>query len=76
MTDFKIAKKFFEMLKGEGVKVQETNDGGPGFQIFDHISDKPTLEFCFHEDGSYWRIMGFLGDYFSDEIHKQGWASE
>lgn len=73
MTDAAIAKMFFEMLKSHGVMVKETRGGGPGWKIFDHVSGKETLEFCFDHPGKYWRIMGFLGEYYSDEIHKDGW---
>lgn len=73
MTDLEIAKQFFKMLKDNGVDVREDNDNGPEFIIIDSISGKETLNFCFHETGTYWRIMGYLGDYYSDEIHKQGW---
>lgn len=73
MTDLEIAESFFEMLKKHGVHVKEDFDSGKEFEIFESVTDKPTLNFCFHEDGSYWRIMGYIGDYFTDEIHKDGW---
>lgn len=74
MTDVEIARKFFDMLKSKGVKVQETDDGGPGFKVIDSITNCETLEFCFYEDGKYWRIMGYNSEgFYSDEVHKDGW---
>jgi len=78
-TDAEIAEMFFDMLKRNGVKITKTDDGGPGWIVHEYIGyakhGTETLEFCFHEhDGSYWRIMGYVGDFYTDEIHKSGWV--
>lgn len=76
-TDVQIAWEFFEMLKRNGTNIEYTSDGGQGFKIITHCFNTDTLEFCFHPDGSYWRIMGYdeTGCY-CDDIHKDGWKRE
>ncbi len=73
MSDLEIAKLFFDMLKRNGVRIEETDDNGPGFKIIDKIQGDETIEVCFFDDGSYWRIMGYTERGYSDEIHKDGW---
>lgn len=78
MTDLDLAKKFFAMLKRHGVKIVESYDNGKEFTIREHIGygmspNNPhgdILTFCFYEDGGYWRIMGYVGDFYTDEVHK------
>lgn len=75
-TDIEILEEFCAMLRRNGVEVQESYDEGKEFTIISKYpigganSGNKTLTLCTHEDGSYWRIMGFVGDYFTDEIHK------
>lgn len=82
MTDLEIARQFFAMLKKNGVKVIEGDDNGPEFTIRETIGysqstnnpEGDTLTFCFYrEGGDYWRIMGFVGSHYTDEVHKDGW---
>lgn len=74
MTDRDIMQMFFDMLKRNGVNIEESSDEGKEWTI---ISDteigngsNKTLTFCTDGDGDYWRIMGFVGNHFTDEIHK------
>lgn len=61
------------MLGKLGVDVQLSDDNGPEFVIHDALHGQESLRFCFHEDGNYWRIMGYTERGYSDEIHKAGW---
>lgn len=72
-TDLEIAEEFFNMLKRNGVNIDEKFDEGKEFIINTEfqapVNSWETLTFCFNE-GKYSRIMGYLGDYYCDEIHK------
>lgn len=77
MKDADIMKLFFDMLKRNGVNVIEEFDEGKEWTIISRIpvggignEENRTLTFCSDNDGNYWRIMGFIGTDFTDEIHK------
>jgi len=77
MTDLEIAESFFLMLKKHGVTITEDFDCGKEFTVVQSIvyggnNKGETITFCFDEEGNYWRIMGYVGDFYTDEIHKKG----
>ena len=65
---------FFDMLKRNGVNIVEEFDEGKEWTIISKNlvgnKDNRTLTFCTDNDGNYWRIMGFVGNCFTDDIHK------
>jgi len=80
-TDLQIAREFFGMLKKEGAKIKETLEEPSNavcFEILDSYWDGCTsLEFSFHEDGSYWRIDGAITGpqapgFYKQKIHQRG----
>ena len=76
-NDCAIAYEFFDMLARNGVNINYTSDGGPGFEIISHCNGKVTIEVCFYPNGKYWRIMGTdETGFYSDDIHKDGWKNE
>ena len=74
MKDKEILKVFVDMLKRNGVEVGESYDEGLEYTIKNNNTrglNKDTLTFCLDDEGNFNRIMGFTGDYFSDEIFKK-----
>jgi hypothetical protein len=72
-TDEEITTMFFDMLKRDGVEIEQTYDEGKEYTIKSNAAqniNNNTLTFCLDVNGSFNRIMGYVGDYFSDEVHK------
>lgn len=71
--DDEITKMFFDMLKRRGVEVVESYDEGMEYtikSIATQNKNNNTLTFCLDDNGVFNRIMGYVGDYFSDEVYK------
>jgi hypothetical protein len=72
-TDKEITLDFINMISLKGVKIKYSYDEGNEYTILSNNSpfpNKETLTFCFDDDGNFNRIMGYVGDYFSDEVFK------
>jgi hypothetical protein len=76
VTDIEIALQFFERLKRKGVDIRESYDNGREFTVHSTGSvPGETITFCFRDDESYDRIMGYVGNiqvpcFFIDDVHK------
>jgi hypothetical protein len=82
MTDLQIMELFFGMLKRNGVEVLEEYDNGKEFTIISQFNvgggnkENRTLTFCVDESGKYWRIMGYIGDFFTSKVHHFNYVTQ
>jgi hypothetical protein len=82
MTDQHIMQLFFNMLKRNGVEVLEEYDKGKEFTIISQFNvgggnkENRTLTFCVDESGKYWRIMGYIGDFFTSKVHHFNYVTQ
>ena len=61
VSDYELAKAFFDRISKQGFKVNTLDDNGK-------IIDLGFCQIDFHNDGSFYRIAGFTNGYWQDEV--------